>query len=413
MELTGKTLVFTDCHLGLNGGSSSRLEIVVSVFKEIEKAITRENISNVIFCGDAFHDRRSIDVNVLNVGHTLFSGLAKLCKVYLIVGNHDCHFKFNTSVNSVNIFNGIENFSIISEPTVCLLNGSKCLLAPWLTDFSRFEQKSFDLMFGHFDIEGKYLITSYIEEQSKRSRSNETLISEIINDNILTDQLSSDTYDQNKIQSLISGSQKSNDLVGNFVDYAKEGGWIYAGHIHQHKEFVSKNRNFIFVGSPYQQNFGEMFSDNGFYILDEQNKGKFYPILGIPQFKKIYISQILSTGIDEYDFSYIRGNIVRKVFDSEIDKLSETKINHKILDFSPYEELFPEYEIKSNTDEYSEEESNDVYELIKKSKLDYIHTFIFNIDEKSLTEQNIDKTKLFKILESYYTKAEDLERRTY
>lgn len=408
MDIIGKTLVFTDCHLGLHGSSISRLNIVISVFKEIIKAIKTEKISNVIFCGDAFHDRRSIDVNVLNVGHKLFSALAKYCKVYLIVGNHDCHFKSQTSVNSVNIFNGIDNMTVITEATECNLNGSKCLLVPWLADLSKYSPNSFDLMFGHFDISGKYLIASYIEDHSK-DVSNEALISKISEDEMLAGKLTSADTIGNNVTAFIDNGQKSDDLIGDFIELVREGGFIYAGHIHGHKEFVAKHRNFIFIGSPYQQNFGEMNSIDGFYILDEKNQKEFRHISTVPVFKKIYISQIVKNGIENFDFSIVKGNIIRKVFDVDVDKLTESKINQKIIDFNPYEELLPEYEIQIGQDDGSDI-NNETLDLIKKSKLDYIRKYIDEIDDKSLEDTKIDKNILFDTLKSYYEKAEELKK---
>ena len=409
MDIIGKTLVFTDCHLGLHGASISRLNIVIAVFKELIKAIKTEKISNVIFCGDAFHDRRSIDVNVLNVGHKLFSALAKYCKVYLIVGNHDCHFKTQTSVNSVNIFNGIDNITVISEATECYLNGNKCLLVPWLSDLSKYENNTYDLMFGHFDISGKYLIASYIEDHSK-DLSNDALISKISEDEMLAGKISNSENFSKDVKTFSNASQKSNDLIGDFIMLVKEGGFIYAGHIHGHKEFVARKRNFIFIGSPYQQNFGEMQSIDGFYVLNERNERTFHHIENVPTFQKLFMSQIIGKGIDKFDFSIVKGNIIKKVFDQDIDKLTESRINQKIVDFGPYEELLPDYEIKIGENLEDQAMNNETLDLIRKSKLDYIRKYIDEIDDKSLEETKIDKQTLFDTLKSYYEKAEELKK---
>lgn len=54
-KLTGKTLVFTDHHFGVKGNSPLRQKIGALVIKKILDAIQRDNISNIIFCGDYFH----------------------------------------------------------------------------------------------------------------------------------------------------------------------------------------------------------------------------------------------------------------------------------------------------------------------------------------------------------------------
>ena len=48
MELTGKTLVFTDCHFGIRNNSIARLNILISVFKSIIKTLLL--LPNNTFC---------------------------------------------------------------------------------------------------------------------------------------------------------------------------------------------------------------------------------------------------------------------------------------------------------------------------------------------------------------------------
>ena len=136
MELTGKTLVFTDCHFGIRNNSIARLNILISVFKSIIKTVKQESISNVIFCGDAFHERVSINSNTLNVALKCFSSLAKISKVYLIVGNHDLYSKNTTDISSVNVFKDTPNITIIDKPLECTINGQLALFVPWLSNLS-------------------------------------------------------------------------------------------------------------------------------------------------------------------------------------------------------------------------------------------------------------------------------------
>lgn len=66
-ELQGKTIIFTDLHCGLAGNRLSRLNICVNVVKEIVQATKREGVRNVIFGGDWYHSRSTLDVNTINV----------------------------------------------------------------------------------------------------------------------------------------------------------------------------------------------------------------------------------------------------------------------------------------------------------------------------------------------------------
>lgn len=403
--IDGKVLIFTDCHLGLRQNSLSRLNIVVKVFKQIVEYIKANQIGTVIFVGDAFHDRRSLDINTLNVGLKLFNAVAKYAKVYLIVGNHDMHYKTTTDITSINIFKDSKNIVVISKPTEVKINNVDSLLVPWAANLSTFTKNKYDLLFGHFDISEKFLIASYIEEHSSEKEDEESLLTQLIEtDSFLNDSMTYSTENINSnISTVINEKLQSEDLIGNFIDLAKPGATIYSGHIHENKEFVAKGRNIIFVGSPYQQNFGEMLSRNGFYILDESLNKTFVDIIA-PKHVKLKMSTIINEGVDNFDFSIIKGNILKKIYDVEIDRITESKINQKIIDYQPYEEVLSEYNVQPFSSNDGKVD-NETLSLIKKSKLEYIKNYISNMDSNLLTEAAIDKTKLYNILEEYYNRA--------
>lgn len=166
LTIQGKTLVVSDIHIGLKKANQSRLSIVAAVFKDVLKTIKEEKIKNVICCGDIFHSRVAIDLQALNVGLKLLGALSEKCKCYLILGNHDLYYKNNVSINSTNVFKQNKNTFVVEEPTEAEINGQKALLVPWLSDLSKFRKESYDLLFGHFDIDGKFLIASYLEQHS-------------------------------------------------------------------------------------------------------------------------------------------------------------------------------------------------------------------------------------------------------
>lgn len=402
LEATGKTLLFTDIHFGLKGNSTSRLNIAVKAIKCILDTIKKNKIANVIFAGDLLHERVAINVNTMNVVLKCVEAIAKKCKVYLIVGNHDTHYKNSVDVNSLNMFKHTANVELIHHAVEMTLNGQKVLLAPWLSDFSQFKPNQFDMAIGHFDIPSRFLLATYIEEHSKQKTS--TIVSDLIdNDSAFNSSTVLGNTTNADVQAALKLKNKSSDLIRNFVDLVKKNGIIYAGHIHQHKEFVVKGREFIFIGTPYQQTLADMNRDCGFYVLDESNKRTFIKTTNLPVHVEIRMSKVIDD-ISKYDFSKVRGNIVHKVYDCEVDRLIDAKVSQKIQDFKPYEELIPSYDasIAYGNDIKIENES---IELIKKSKLEYIRTYVDNIDAKALKEEGIDKDKLFKVLESYYNKV--------
>jgi len=234
-QINGNILVFTDLHLGLKSGSKSRLAICVNAIKEIISFIKKHDVETVLFLGDWHHVRVSTENNVLNVSCKLMQALAKNCKVYCLLGNHDIYMKNTSDINSLIMFKNITNVKIVDSVLEASLNGNKSLFVPWLGDVSKYENETFDMMFGHFDVSSKYLIKSYVEDNINKKTTSEQTSNMIEADSILETKNKSTT----------------GDYVGDFVDVVKRNGFVFSGHIHQHKEFLAKGRKFIFVGDPY------------------------------------------------------------------------------------------------------------------------------------------------------------------
>jgi hypothetical protein len=313
------------------------------------------------------------------------NALAQHCKVYCLLGNHDIYMKNSVDINSMIIFNNIKNVKILDSVLEASINGNKSLFVPWLGDVSKYNNETFDMMFGHFDVSSKYLIKSYIEDHSANNKLSDKDLNCLSNDEILSNS---------------KHTKNAGDFIGDFVDVVKINGSIFSGHIHGRKEFLAKHRRFIFVGDPYQQNLGEKNNVCGFYVINEDNSYEFHEITSIPKHVEIRISEVIEN-FESYDFSKIKGNILHKIYDVEIDNVLNAKINQKINDWQPYEELLPDYDIDITTSSEIKIQ-NESIALIKKSKLEYIKTYIDNIDEKVLIENNINTTKLYKILTEYY-----------
>lgn len=385
-NIKGKVLVFTDLHLGLKSASKSRLAICVNVIKEIIQHVKEHAIETVIFCGDWNHVRVSTENNVLNVSYKLMSALAKHTKTYCILGNHDIYMKNSVDVNSLVIFKDIQNVQIVDQVFPVSINGNLSLFVPWLGDLSAQQKEFYDMMFGHFDVSHQYLIKSYIEDHSQNNRVSDKVANELSHDDLL--------------KSSGSSSQNAGDYVGDFIDVVKRKGTIFSGHIHGRREFLAKGRQFILVGSPYQQNLGERENLCGFYVIDEDNHYQFHEIVSTPKHVELRMSQVVEN-FETFDFNIVKGNILHKIYDVEVDRILDAKISQKINDWHPYEELLPDYDVDllMNSEIKLQNES---IELIKKSKLDYVRNYIKNIDPDVLKEQELDSDKLYKVLEEYY-----------
>ena len=374
--ISGKVLVFTDLHIGLKGAQKNRLAICARVVKKIIDYTVANGIGTILFLGDWNHTRVSTENNALNVSYRLMQALAKVAKVYAILGNHDIYMKNSLDINSLVIFKDLANVVLVDKVMEASINGNKSLLIPWLGDLTAYDKESQDMLFGHFDISSKFLIKSYVADNAAKSVSEE-----------LGKELSADK-DLGSV----------GDLVGDFVDVAKKTGKIFSGHIHGHKEFLSKGRWFSFVGSPYQQNLGELGCKCGFYVIDEANNAKFVELEGIPKHVEVRVSQMLK---DDFDFSCIKGNIVHKIYDVDIEAADDAKLSQKINDQQPYEELMPDYEVALK-DTPTTEITDESIALIKKSKMEYVKRYVENIDKKTLEAEGLEADKLIAVLEEHY-----------
>ena len=374
--ISGKVLVFTDLHIGLKGAQKNRLAICVKVVKKIIDYIVANGIETILFLGDWNHTRVSTENNALNVSYRLMQAMAKVAKVYAILGNHDIYMKNSLDINSLVIFKDLANVVLVDKVIEASINGNKSLLIPWLGDLTPYNKESQDMLFGHFDISSKFLIKSYVADNAAKGISDE-----------LGKELSTD-----------KDLSSVGDLVGDFVDIAKKTGKIFSGHIHGHKEFLSKGRWFSFVGSPYQQNLGEIGCKCGFYIIDEENNAKFVELDGIPKHIEVRVSQMLK---DDFDFSCIKGNIVHKIYDVDIEAADDAKLSQKINDQQPYEELMPDYEVTLK-DTSTTEITDESIALIKKSKMEYVKRYVENIDKKTLEAEGLEADKLIAVLEEHY-----------
>ena len=374
--ISGKVLVFTDLHIGLKGAQKNRLAICARVVKKIIDYTVANGIGTILFLGDWNHTRVSTENNALNVSYRLMQALAKVAKVYAILGNHDIYMKNSLDINSLVIFKDLANVVLVDKVMEASINGNKSLLIPWLGDLTAYDKESQDMLFGHFDISSKFLIKSYVADNAAKGVSEE-----------LDKELSADK-DLGSV----------GDLVGDFVDVAKKTGKIFSGHIHGHKEFLSKGRWFSFVGSPYQQNLGELGCKCGFYVIDEANNAKFVELEGIPKHVEVRVSQMLK---DDFDFSCIKGNIVHKIYDVDIEAADDAKLSQKINDQQPYEELMPDYEVALK-DTPTTEITDESIALIKKSKMEYVKRYVENIDKKTLEAEGLEADKLIAVLEEHY-----------
>ena len=130
---------FTDLHVGVSSDNKIRLNETMKCVHWIIEKFKNENVDYVIFLGDLFNSRYSVNVNTLNIGIEIVSLLSENFEyLFLIAGNHDVYYKNTNEVNSVSFLEKIsanENIFVIdNEAKFIKINETIIGLYPWAYD---------------------------------------------------------------------------------------------------------------------------------------------------------------------------------------------------------------------------------------------------------------------------------------
>jgi DNA repair exonuclease SbcCD nuclease subunit len=319
LSVVGKTLFFSDLHIGIRRDSLSRLLLSAKVIEEVCEIGKSRGIENVVYLGDYFNSREYINSVSLIVSHKLINLLAKTFKqVVVIVGNHDLVSDNLPGISPVNIFSNVNRVTVISKPTRFTFNGKAALAVPWGIETNQplpFKDEEFNYIFGHFTPSTAAIRYNRINTQS------------IVN---------SKTYI----------SAPKNDIVA-FLKCLKPGGLCMSGHIHNRTGFDYKGKRVIFIGSPLVLNFGETDSTHGVFILDDQGETpEFIELDKIPKCMTIKISDFVDfsnnnelKNLDE--LKKFEGQIIRLNNDTELSVKQREEFNAALGQIRVFDILQP------------------------------------------------------------------------
>jgi len=287
MPSQNNVAIFSDLHLGVHMNSPVWHNVSLEWAKWIVGELTEKDITEIIFCGDFFHSRSEITVNTLHHASEIID-IFKDFKVYMLAGNHDSFYKNNCSVNSIRIFSGRDNVVIIDKPALLQIGGKECFFAPWGTTLE--EIKECDILFGHFEIESFKM----------------------------------NTY------KLCEHGIKSSDLF-------KYAPLVISGHFHLREERQYEAGTILYVGCPFELDFGDEKSTKGYYILDLNTiKYTFYPNNLSPKHIKINLSELIKIkNFNEAAKDIFKNNIIKLGVDKTISNDDLEIISTKISGFTP------------------------------------------------------------------------------
>jgi DNA repair exonuclease SbcCD nuclease subunit len=287
---SSKVGMFSDIHIGLGQDSSIWHNNILEFADWVVDLYDKRGISEIIIPGDIFHNRNEISVNTLSIAKDFFEKLSGF-QIYISTGNHDCYYKDRTDINSISLLGKWNNITLIDkEPKLFRIAGSEKILSmiPW--GIEPRDIPTSDICIGHFEITSFKMNTFKICEHGLESK-----------------------------------------------DLFQRSPYIISGHFHNRTYRKYDRGEILYLGSPYQQNFGDVNSDRGVYIFDLlTNEYEFIENTISPSHQKIFLSSILDKKIDSnYLKKIVPGNMISFVIDSNITSDKISLISSKIQKLNP------------------------------------------------------------------------------
>lgn len=266
--------IVSDLHIGKHQNSERWHNISLKFIEYFKDKLEKDNIKDIIICGDVNNDREEICVQSLDVLNKIFM-LLKGFNILVIIGNHDAYYKDRSDVNSLSLFSGWKNITIIDELTEYNVFGKKLVFCPWSCSLNSIPKC--DYLFGHFEVNG---------------------------------------FSLSKMKVCIKGIDSINLL--------KKSPMTISGHFHLRDDRKYKDGRILYVGSPYELDWGDCGTDpRGFYYLNiPTGEYEFIENTISPRHKKIRMSEITSSGKLTKDIEKeFKGNFVQFIVDQNVKNI--------------------------------------------------------------------------------------------
>lgn len=244
-----KVFITTDWHFGVYVNNLDKwLNMMEDYFYNFFIPYLKENVKDgdiLVHCGDLYDNRTSIPIIASYKAEKILVEISKILPVHLIVGNHDLWNKGSNDINSVRLFNFVENINVYTETTTIEVFGNKLVLMPWIEKrldmIKQIQSNSGDYLFCHSDLNGCRMHLNSVAHRN-------------------ADKIDVDEFNRFK--------------------------HVFSGHIH----IRQTNKNFTFIGSPYQMDRNDMGDQKGITILDLISGDiNFEPNNYSPVFKKVQV----------------------------------------------------------------------------------------------------------------------------
>lgn len=311
--------VISDLHFGVHQNSPIWHQTNLNFAKWLKHQLNQLGIKDIIIAGDVFHNRNDVAVNTLNVVAQIFNLWSEF-NIVILVGNHDAFYRDRADVNSINILSGWKNITVYTEPTAIEYMHKKLLFCPWGTTLDQMPVS--DIIFGHFEIT---------------------------------------SFKMNNFKVCDKGFQPK--------ELFEKSNLIISGHFHLREERVYEDGTVVYLGSPYEMDWGDKDSAKGVFILDLCTKRyKIIENVESPKHVEIRLTDLIKNGLKNLS---IKGNIVRFIVDKEVDTDKIDILAKKLTSYQPLS-FNIEYYCFAQTDQNIDLQQADLGVNITKTISDFI-----------------------------------------
>jgi len=298
---SNKIACISDIHLGIHQNAHTWHEIALDFARWFDRELKLRDIKDIIIAGDIFHNRHEIGVNTIHCARKFFDVLSNY-NIVTITGNHDCYYKDKSDINSISILNGYKNITVYQEVTTLTINNKRFVFCPWGLNLQ--EIPLCDVIVGHFEILNFKMNAHKVCDHGFESES---------------------LLDKSKLV-----------ITGHF-------------HCRDHRKY-SNGKSIIYLGSPYELDFGDREQTKGFTILDTDDLSlELVENNMTPKHKKIKISDLLDNKInlenisDELQNNFVSlcidRNVNEQVLNLMLSKFNQYKPRHVRTDFNIFESV--------------------------------------------------------------------------
>ena len=342
-----KVLFFSDLHLGVHQNSPAWHNICLDVASWIDSVMKKHKLDTIFFAGDVFHDRHEIGVNTLHVAKKFFDKLSKY-KIHLVPGNHDAFLSSTVEVNSVEILEK-DNVFVYTKPTTIYVNDKTVTFCPWKTVVADLEPV--DMLVGHFEIQNFKMTASKVCDHGDTS-----------------------------------------------TDLFKKAKAVVTGHFHMREHRTYEDKYVLYLGSPYEMDFGDRGQNKGASIIDFDNLSdiKFIENTVTPKHYRLKISEIVQKKYTDLR-TFVANNIISLYVDIKVDTLTLDLLIKKLTQYGPLQ-----FRTEFNILDTAQIDTNDVQKLSIDIETAF-YEFVEHVETRATKKEVLDKClELYKICQTSY-----------